>query len=414
MTTSRLPSLRRDFPGETVVIVGAGQAGAQAAASLREGGFTGRIVLIGDEPCLPYMRPPLSKKYLSGELDEERTFLRPATFYSTAGIDTRIGVRVEGIDRAAHELRLAGGERLAYDKLLLATGSRPRQLDVAGAALAGVHALRTLEDSQRLRTAIAAGRPIVIVGGGYLGLEVAATAASAGASVTVVEQADRLLARVTTASIAGFLEGAHRSHGVDIHCATRVLRFHGTDRLEAVETDRGTFPAAVAVVGIGAIPNVGLAYEAGLVCDDGIVVDDCARTSDPAIYAAGDCTRHPNAIYGRRLRLESVQNAVDQAGVAARNIAGGAAHYHRVPWFWSHQYDYRLQSAGLADGHDEVEELGDRAAGRFALVYSRRGKRIAVDAVNLPGEYLRVRREIEQREHGPSAPAEPAPRRQAA
>jgi 3-phenylpropionate/trans-cinnamate dioxygenase ferredoxin reductase subunit len=383
--------------GRTVVIVGAGQAGSQAAVSLRERGFSGRVILLGDEPSLPYMRPPLSKRFLAGEEDETHLLLRPASFYAGHRIECRTGERVEAIEREGKRLRLASGERLAYDRLLLATGSRPRTLAVPGTSLPGIHGLRTIGDAARLRDAIAAGRRVVVVGGGYLGLEVAAAAAAAGARVTVVEIADRLLVRVTTPEIAAHLEQLHRAHGVEIRCGTRVTAFAGGERLAAVETDRGTIAADLAVVGIGAVPNDELARASGLACEDGILVDEFARTADPCVYAAGDCTRHPNPLHGRPLRLESVQNAVDQAGVAAANIAGGALRYRRVPWFWSQQYDCRLQSAGLPEGYDTVEERGDRGAGRFALRYRRAGELVAVDAVNLPGEYLSARREIERR-----------------
>lgn len=402
--------------GRTVVIVGAGQAGSQAAVSLRERGFPGRVILLGDEPSLPYMRPPLSKKFLTGEEGEAHLLLRPAAFYDSHRIECRTGECVEALEREGKRLRLASGERLAYDRLLLATGSRPRTLAVPGANLPGIHRLRTIGDSAKLRGAIAAGKRVVVVGGGYLGLEVAAAAASAGARVTVVEIADRLLARVTTPEIAAHLARLHRAHGVEILCGTRVTAFGGREALASVETDRGTITADVAVVGIGAVPNDELARAAGLACEDGILVDEFARTADPCVYAAGDCTRHPNPLHGRLLRLESVQNAVDQASVAAANMAGGTLRYRRVPWFWSQQYDCRLQSAGLPEGYDAVEERGDRAAGRFALRYRRAGELVAVDAVNLPGEYLSARREIESRlaETDGEAASAPLPRQRVA
>ena len=406
---SQQPCGRGPFAGRTVVIVGGGQAGSQAAVGLRERGFRGRVILLGDEPSLPYMRPALSKKFLSGDEDESHLVLRPAAFYESHGIEWRAGTRACSIERHARRLRLTEGRYLTYDNLLLATGSRPRTLDVPGAGLAGIHLLRTTRDSARLREAIAAGKRVVVVGAGYLGLEVAAVAATAGAQVTVVEIADRLLSRVTTPRISGYLSEVHRSHGVRIQCSTRVTAFGGGERLERVETDRGSIAADVAVIGIGALPNEELALEAGIACDDGILVDDFARTSDPHVYAAGDCTRHPNPLYGRLLRLESVQNAVEQASVAAANIAGDAVRYHRVPWFWSQQYDRKLQSAGLSNGHDAVEERGDRAAGRFAIRYLRSGRLVAVDAVNMPGEYLAARREIERRELETEAERETLP-----
>jgi 3-phenylpropionate/trans-cinnamate dioxygenase ferredoxin reductase subunit len=392
-----------------VVIVGAGQAGSQAATSLRERGFGGRVILLGDERSLPYMRPPLSKAFLRGEEDEARLLLRPAAFYDSQAIEWRGQSRAAAIERAAKTLHLDHGETIPYDKLVLATGCRPRTLQVPGSQLPGVHVLRTIGDSARLRSAIASAKRVVIVGGGYLGLEVAAVAAKAGARVTVVEVADRLLSRVTTRPIANYLEQVHRSYGVDILCSARVAGFDGVERLESVETDHRSIGADIAVVAVGAVPNDDLARDAGLACDDGILVDEHARTADGSIYAAGDCTRHPNPLYGRLLRLESVQNANDQAEVAAAHIAGTPMPYRRVPWFWSQQYDQKLQSAGLADGHDAIEERGDRGAGRFALRYLRGGELIAVDAINLPGEYLAARREIERRlaDSGITAPSLP-------
>ncbi|MEO7743114.1 MAG: FAD-dependent oxidoreductase, partial [Usitatibacter sp.] len=321
----------------TFVIVGAGQAGAQAAFTLRERGFRGRFVLLGAEPHGPYMRPPLSKKFLAGELARERVFLRAASFYETHDIELKLDTHVEGINLAGAHVHLANGLRLGYDRLLLATGMRARRLDVPGSGGPGIHYLRTLSDALRLREALVAGKRVVIVGGGYVGLEVAATVAGAGARVRVLEVDDRVLRRVTTAGISDFFAAAHRAHGVDIRCGARVLAFEGTDRLEAVVCDSGRFDADLAVVGIGGMPNDAIAMAAGLVCDSGIVVDDRCRTSDANVYAAGDCTSLPSALFGRRLRLESVQNAVDQATVAARNMCGEERTYDKVPWFWSQQ-----------------------------------------------------------------------------
>lgn len=380
----------------TFVIVGAGQAGAQAAFTLRESGFRGRIVLLGAEPHAPYMRPPLSKKFLSGELAEDRVYLRNPSFYEAHEIELKVGVGVEGIDVAGAHVHLNNGLRLGYDRLLLATGMRARRLDAPGSGGPGIHYLRTLQDSLRLREDLAPGRRVVIVGGGYVGLEVAATAASAGARVRVLELDDRVLRRVTTPGISEFFTRAHRQHGVDIRCGSRVLGFEGTDRLEAVVSDDGRFEADIAVVGVGGVPNDDIARAAGLACDRGIVVDERCRTSDANVYAAGDCTNFPSAVFGRRLRLESVQNAVDQATVAARNMAGESCSYDKVPWFWSQQYDYKLQTAGVLDGHDEVVERGQRDKGSFALLYRKAGRLVAVDAVNMPVEYLAGRRQIAQ------------------
>jgi 3-phenylpropionate/trans-cinnamate dioxygenase ferredoxin reductase subunit len=393
ITPLRAAGARRHFD-ETFVIVGAGQAGVQAASTLRERGFRGRLVVLGDEQRLPYMRPPLSKKFLSAEQSEDRLYFRPQSYFESQAIEMRPGVRVEEIDRNRARLRLAGGDFLYYDKLLLATGSRPRVLPVPGATRSGVHYLRTVDDALRLRNELTAGCRLSVVGAGYLGLEVAATAASAGIKVTLLEIDDRILSRVTTPGLSDFMAGVHRSRGVDLRCRSKVVAFSGAGRLESVLCEGGAIEADVAVVGIGAVPNDQLAREAGLTCDDGVSVDERGRTSDPNIYAAGDCTRHENALFARRVRLESVQNAIDQATVAAVCMSGGDLAYRRVPWFWSHQYEFKLQSAGLFDGYDEIVERGDRREGRFALLYRKAGQLIAVDAVNMPAAYLSARREL--------------------
>jgi 3-phenylpropionate/trans-cinnamate dioxygenase ferredoxin reductase subunit len=380
--------------GETFVIVGGGQAGVQAASTLRERGFRGRIVVLADEARLPYMRPPLSKKFLSGEQSEERLYFRPPSYFEAHAIEVRTGVQVEGIDRATGTLRLAKGASQDYDKLLLATGSRPRRLPVPGATDPRVHYLRTLDDALRLRSSLRRGARLAVVGAGYVGLEVAATAVSAGLQVTVLERDDRVLGRVTTPTLSDFIARVHRARGVDLRCAARVAGFSGGGRLRIdLDGDAG-FDVDAAIVGVGAVPNDDLAREAGLACDDGILVDEHGQTSDARIFAAGDCTRHENALFARRLRLESVQNAIDQATVAATCMAGGSLSYCRVPWFWSHQYEFKLQSAGLFDSHDEIIERGDRREGRFALLYLKAGLLVAVDAVNMPAEYVAARRAI--------------------
>lgn len=392
---------------ETFVIIGAGQAGCQAACTLRERGFRGRVVLVGDERQGPYMRPPLSKKFLAGELDEERLYLRPVSFFASSDIELLLDTSVESIDAAAGRVHLDNGLRLGYDRLLIATGSRPRELHVPGSASCiptrgaprradgpDIHYLKTLEDSLRLRKALERGRRVAVVGGGYIGLEVAATASHAGAHVTVLEIGERVLNRVTTSILSRFVEDTHRARGVDILCNSRVLGFEGDGRLEAVVCEGRRIEADIAIVGIGAVPNVELAQLAGLACSDGILVDERCRTSDENIFAAGDCTSHPNRLARRRLRLESVQNAVDQATTAAHNMCGDERIYDRVPWFWSQQYEFKLQSAGVFDGHDEIVEVGNRGEGSFALLYRKAGALIAVDAVNMPREYLAARKHI--------------------
>ena len=386
---------RRDRTASTtIVIVGAGQAGVRAAFALREHGFDGRVILIGNEGQAPYQRPPLSKAFLAGHLSVDRLYLHLPQAFAAHAIELKLHTDVEAIDRASAQLRLRGGGRLGYDKLLLATGCRPRELPCPGARGPGVHYLRTLQDAMRLRESLTRGRRVAIVGGGYIGLEVAAVAASQGAVVTVVEAERVLLSRVTTPIVGEFFAAAHRRHDVRVICDARATAFLGDERLHEVATDTGAIRADLAIVGVGALPNEELARAAGLRCDDGIVVDAHCRTSDPAIFAAGDCASAVDELSGRRVRHESVQNAIDQATAAARNLAGEATRYAAVPWFWSNQYEYKLQIAGTFVGHDEVVERGNRAAGSFALLYRRRGALIGVDAVNMPREYMATRREL--------------------
>jgi len=402
MPPSPYPSPTHAPASSCYVIVGAGQAGAQAAITLRESGAPCKVVLVGDEAHLPYMRPPLSKQLLTGHMDMDRLHLRPQTFYQERSIELRLRSRVMHLDRAARRLRLADGTEQPYDRLLLATGSRPRTLPFAPTEHPQVHVLRTLDDALALREQLQPGRRLVVIGGGYVGLEVAATAAQQGLAVTVLERAPRLLERVTSPELSSFVEAEHRAHGVQVRCRVQVqgLAMEGT-HLRGVELDGEVLGADLVLIGVGAVANVELAQAAGLACEDGIVVDDAGRTSDPDIFAAGDCTRHRNALYEKWMRLESVQNAVDQASVAARSMAGLPARYVRVPWFWSQQYDLKLQSAGFSVGHDTVVERGDRSLKRFALQYWREGELIGVDAVNMPAEYLSARKTIAARGERP-------------
>ena len=306
----------------TTLIAGAGHAGGQTAISLRQAGYDGRIVLCGDEPVPPYQRPPLSKKYLSGELALERVFLRPESFYARNDIELRLGNAVRAIDPQARVAALDGGDSLPFTDLVIATGSRPRRLDIPGADLENVFYLRTLKDSEAIGSTLLAGRRLAVVGGGYIGLEIASTAKGLGLEVCVIEAADRILGRVTAPEMSAYYTRAHRARGIDIRLSTGVVAFEGTGAVEGVDCGTGTIPADVVVVGIGIVPDVRLAASAGIECDDGIVVDERCATSAAHIYAVGDCTRHPNPILGRMLRLESVQNALEQARTAAANIAG--------------------------------------------------------------------------------------------
>ena len=372
-----------------LVIVGGGQAAAQAVQSLRQQSFAGAITLLSDEPYAPYQRPPLSKKYFAGELPRERLLLRPAAFYAEKGVALELGARVEEIEPATRRLRLRDGRTLAYDRLLLATGSRARALPVPGVELPGVHYFRTITDVDSILASLAPGARALLVGAGYIGLEVAASARQRGFDVKVLEAADRVMSRTVSAEVSAFYEACHRTAGVAIHCNAGVKAFHGGARVAAIETTDGRqFACDVAIIGIGIEPNVELAASAGLACSNGIVVDELARTADPNIVAAGDCTNHPHPLLERRVRLESVPNAIHQAKVAAATLVGTPSPYSEVPWFWSDQYDLKLQIAGLSTGYDEVVLRGDPAARSFAAFYLRAGQLLAVDAVNSPKEFI--------------------------
>lgn len=371
-----------------MVIVGAGHAAGQAAASLRQEGFEGEIVIIGDEPHIPYQRPPLSKQYLAGEQGLEKVHLRPSKFYADKNITVKTGTRVTAIDTTAHTVTTDSGETIGYAKLLLATGGRPRRLKVPGSDLAGIHYLRDIDDVDGIRAEMAPGKRLVIVGGGYIGLEVAAVAVEAGLEVHVLEMEPRILQRVTTERMSAYYHQLHQSRGVHIHTGVTVSGFQGDGRVAAAECGERTFPADIVVVGIGIIPNVEVAQAAGIECGNGIVVDDHCRTSAEDVFAAGDCTNHPNPLLDRRLRLESVPNAMEQARVAAANMCGGDKTYASIPWFWSDQYELKLQMVGFsADGDTEVVR-GDMAANQFAVFYLKNGAVVAVDAVNSPREFM--------------------------
>ena len=372
---------------ERIVIIGAGQAGAQAIASLRAEGFQGALTMIGDETFPPYQRPPLSKAYLAGTFERERLFLKPDAFYVESKCELLLGVSATGIDCAAKRVALSDGRTLAYDKLLFATGSRVRKIRAPGEGLAGVHYLRNIADVDRLRPAFVKGARLAIVGAGYIGLEVAAVAVKHGVEVDVFESLDRVMARAVSPILSQFYERVHRAAGVRFHFRTGVEAFEGRDKLEGVRAGGKLFKADVALVGIGIVPNIELAKAAGLACDDGIVVDEFAQTKDPSIFAAGDCTRHIGHD-GRQIRLESVQNAIDQAKHAALAMAGKPTAYREVPWFWSDQYDLKLQIAGLSWPGDHTVLRGNPESRKFAVFHLREGRVAAVESVNAAPEYL--------------------------
>ncbi|MDE2463765.1 MAG: FAD-dependent oxidoreductase [Alphaproteobacteria bacterium] len=373
---------------DKIVILGAGQAAAQAVTSLRAEGFSGAITVVGDEPFPPYQRPPLSKAYLLGKLERDRLFLKPDQFYVEAGVDLRLGVKATAIDRSAHCVKLSDGSSIAYDRLLLATGTRVRRINVPGADLEGVHYLRSIADVDLLRPALAPGKRLAVIGGGYIGLEVAAVAVKLGLEVTVFEALERLMARAVSPLLSEFYLAEHRAAGVGFHLKTGVDGFIGEGRLRAIRAAGAEYAADLALVGIGVLPNTEIAAAAGLSCDDGIVVDRyCASVDDPAIFAAGDCTRH-HGRDGVLLRLECVQNAIDQAKHAALAMIGRPTPYSEVPWFWSDQYDLKMQIAGLARPGDELVQRGDPATRKFAVFHLRKGQVAAVEAVNAAPEYI--------------------------
>ena len=387
-----------------VIVAGAGHAAGQLVASLKQKKYPGRITLIGDEPWYPYQRPPLSKKFLAGESPAERLYFKPASFYDDPNIEVLLGTRVLAVDRAGKAVEIENGDRLEYGTLVLATGSRVRRLPLAGSELAGVHYLRGIDDVNGLRPDLDGGRRVVIIGAGYIGLEVAAVARGLGNEVTVVEMEERVMSRVVSPQVSTFYQDIHREHGVTIMLAAGVQRIVGEERVSGVELSDGRILEADSVViGIGILPNVELAVDAGLEVEDGILVDDRCRTGDTAIFAIGDCTRHPNAILGRNLRLESVHNALEQAKTAAANICGEDIIYAQVPWFWSDQYDLKLQIAGLSQGYDQVVIRGEPASRSFSCLYLKDGVLIAVDAVNKPKDFMQSKALISIRARIPPA-----------
>ncbi len=375
--------------GKTVAIVGAGHAAGQVVATLKQKNFDGKILLIGEEAWLPYQRPPLSKKFLAGELPAERLHFKPESFYDDPSIEIRLNTRIEAVDRGGKTLRTLSGETLLFDKLVFATGTRPRLLDLPGVDLAGIHYLRTIADVNGIKDELKNSAKLAIVGAGYIGLEVAAVASQLGADVTVIEMEERVMSRVVSPKISAFYQKEHTDHGVILRLSTGISGFSGNGRVTAIDlADGDQVETDLVVIGIGVVPNSELASDAGLDVDNGIVVDDRCRTSDPDIFAVGDCTHHPNDILGRRVRLESVHNALEQAKTAASNICGEELCYAQVPWFWSDQYDIKLQIAGLSQGYDDTILRGDPDSRSFSCLYLRDGALIAVDAVNSPKDFM--------------------------
>ncbi|RRJ83800.1 NAD(P)/FAD-dependent oxidoreductase [Aestuariirhabdus litorea] len=371
------------------IIIGASHAGAQLATALRQQGWGGAITLIGDEPSPPYQRPPLSKEYLAGKRDAEHLLIRPAELYAKHDIQLRTGCRVIAIDRAAREVELGSGERLGYSKLGLCTGARVRPIEVPGAGLEGVCYLRTRADVERIRQRVTPGGKAVIVGGGYIGLETAASLRQLGMQVWVLEMMGRVLARVTAPPVSDFYRRYHEQQGVNLELNCQVQAFEGGARVERVQClDGRCFDADLVVVGIGVIPNQELASETGLEVANGVVVDACGQTSDPDIVALGDCCQQPNPYAAAPIRLESVPSAMEQARCAAATLCGHPTPNTSLPWFWSDQYDLKLQIAGLNSHYDQVVLRGDPDSASFVAWYLKQGKLLAADCINRPKEFM--------------------------
>lgn len=381
---------------ERIVIVGAGQAGFQAALSLRQKGYAGSLILLGADPHPPYERPPLSKAWLAGEMDAAALAFRKPDFYADRTIDLRPATRAAAIDRGAREVLCADGTRLGYDALVLATGARARVLRCPGAESVDLHMIRDIADADRLKAASATAASAIVIGGGYIGLEVAAVLTQRGLGVTVLEAAPRVMARAVGAATSAFFADLHRAHGVALRLGAKVSSLAPKDGGVAVGlADGATLVAGLVVAGVGAVPETTLAEAAGLPVDDGILVDAAGRTADPAIFAAGDCTRFPLMGDGPMTRLESVQNAVDQAKAVAAAILGEDAGYDAVPWFWSDQFGARLQIAGLrADGDDAILR-GDPATGSFSVCYLRDGCLVALDSVGRVRDFVKAKKLIQ-------------------
>ena len=380
--------------GYDVLIVGGGHAGAQAAIQLRQLGFAGSVAIVGEEPDPPYERPPLSKEYLSGDKSFERILVRPPAFWAERGIDLLLGRGVVAVGAPERRVTTAAGERIGYGALIWAAGGHPRRLTCAGHDLAGVHSVRTRADVDLLRDGLATTERVVVVGGGYIGLEAASVLRKLGKAVTLIEALPRVLARVAGERLSRFFEERHRAEGVDLRLDTAVARILGDGRARGVELASGAIvPADMVIVGIGILPAVAPLLAAGATGGNGVRVDASCRTALPDVYAIGDCALHANRFAaGAEVRLESVGNANDMANTAARAITGEPATTDAVPWFWSNQYDLKLQTVGLSVGHDAEVLRGDPAAGGFSLVYLRQGRVVALDCVNSVRDYVQGRR----------------------
>jgi len=383
---------------EELVVVGGGQAAIQCIASLRKEGYSGSITLVGEENYLPYQRPPLSKGFLSGSTGSDRLYLKKIEFFQENSIQLNLGVTANSIDRDNCLVHLSNDKSIGYDKLVLATGSRVRKLKFPGSDLEGINYLRGIDDAESLKDGLIKSKNLVIVGAGYIGLEVAAVATEFNPKITVIEMADRVMNRTVDPIISDYYQELHSKNGVDFILNESLEKVDGDKAVEQVICSGGSsIQADILVIGAGVIPNIELAEESGLNCDNGISVNEYGQTEDSKIFACGDCTNHPNEKLNRRLRLESVHNAMEQSKAVATSVMGNRTAYNQIPWFWSDQYDHKLQIVGLSGDHDEVLIRGNQEESKFMLFYLKGEELIAVDAVNNPKEFLICRKLVENK-----------------
>ena len=378
---------------ENLVIIGAGQSAVQCITTLQKEGYSGSITLVGDEEHLPYQRPPLSKGFLEDTIKKERLYFKKLEFFIENKIQLKLGTYVKGVNIQDQNIALTDGVKLDFDKLVFATGSRVRKLDFPGNNLDSIHYLRGLDDAESMKSDMENSKNIVIIGAGYIGLEVAAIASKRNVSVSVIEMADRVMNRTVDPQISEYYKNLHESHGVDFQFNNSLKEIVGSKKVEKVIcSDGAEIKADMVIIGAGILPNVEIAEEAGINCENGIIVDEFAKTNSDIVFACGDCTNHPNKLLNRNLRLESVHNAMEQAKTAAYSILGNPVEYNQIPWFWSDQYDHKLQIVGLSGEHDAVTIRGNIKESKFMLFYTKEDKLIAVDSVNNPKEFLICRK----------------------
>ena len=383
---------------EKLVVIGGGQAAIQCITSLRKEGYSGSITLVGDENHLPYQRPPLSKGFLGSSTEKDRLYLKKIEFYQENSIQLHLGVTANKIDRNNCLVHLSNDKDIGYDKLVLATGSKVRRLEFPGSELEGIHYLRGIDDAESLKDGLIKSKSLVIVGAGYIGLEVAAVAKEFDTTITVIEMANRVMNRTVDPIISDYYQKLHSKNGVKFILNESLERINGNKTVKEVICSGGSsIQADTLVIGAGVIPNIELAAESGLNCDNGICVDEFGQTDDKKIFACGDCTNHPNEKLNRRIRLESVHNAMEQSKTVASSIMDNKIPYNQVPWFWSDQYDHKLQIVGISGEHDEVLARGDQKESKFMLFYLKKGVLIAVDAINNPKEFLICRKLVENK-----------------